>query len=257
MITSAPDEQRIEDVRTDDRTLTVRLVDGRMLSVPLDWHPRLLDASEEQRNDWRLIGGGVGVHWPQIDEDLSLDGMLRGVRSPAQRPGSSSVSSWARQQTQAREDPYLQQAQDFFARSMGRIKGRMQSDSAQLESFMQQLPEEYQAQIQEMTDSYALFGDSIDQATQDAGVQDVMEEEAQEARQAADEAMGQGQEPIQQATNQVQDAVVGTTEQVQDTVGGVTEGLPVVGDAVVGGEGGGPVEQVQDTFGPASSGTRW
>ena len=94
MITSAPDEQRIEDVRTDDRALTVRLVDGRILSVPLGWHPGLLDASEEQRNDWRLIGGGVGVHWPQIDEDLSLDGMLRGVRSTAQRPGSSSVSSY-------------------------------------------------------------------------------------------------------------------------------------------------------------------
>ena len=71
------------------------------------------------------------------------------------------------QQTQ---EQALQQAQDFFARSMGRIKGRMQSDSAQLASFMQQLPEDSQAQIQEMTDSYTQFGDSIDQATQDAGV---------------------------------------------------------------------------------------
>lgn len=78
MTTSALDEQLIEDVRTDDRALTVWLVDGRILSVPLDWHPRLLEASEEQRNDWRLIGGGLGVHWPQIDEDLSLAGMFRG-----------------------------------------------------------------------------------------------------------------------------------------------------------------------------------
>src|SRR4028119_1625690 len=106
------------------------------------------------------------------------------------------------QQTQ---DQSLQQAQDFFARSMGRIKGRMQSDSAQLESVMQQLPEDSQAQIQEMTDSYTQFGDTIDQAAQDAGVQDVMEEEAQQARQTADEALGQGQAPVEQATDQAQE----------------------------------------------------
>src|SRR4028118_2257307 len=96
---------------------------------------------------------------------------------------------------------------------MGRIKGRMQSDSAQLESFMQQLPEDSQAQIQEMTDSYTQFGDSIDQATQDAGVQDVMEEEAQEARQNADEATGQGQDPVQQASDQVQGVAGGGAAQ--------------------------------------------
>src|SRR4028118_2093809 len=106
---------------------------------------------------------------------------------------------------------------------MGRIKGRMQSDSAQLESFMQQLPEDSQAQIQEMTDSYTQFGDSIDQATQDAGVQDVMEEEAQEARQNADEATGQGQDPVQQASDQVQDVAGGGAEQVQDAAGGAAD----------------------------------
>jgi hypothetical protein len=67
---------------------------------------------------------------------------------------------------------------------MGRIKGRMQSDSAQLEGLMQQLPEESQAQVQEMTDSYAQFEGTIDQAAQDAGVQDTVDEAAQQARQS-------------------------------------------------------------------------
>src|SRR5918998_2488175 len=124
------------------------------------------------------------------------------------------------QQTQ---DQYLQQAQDFFARSMGRIKGRMQSDSAQLESLMQQLPEDSQAQIQEMTDSYSEFEDTIDQAAQDAGVQDVMEEEAQGARQAADEASGQGQQPVQQAVDQVQEVAGAGAEPVQEAVGGAAD----------------------------------
>ncbi|MEJ7814081.1 MAG: hypothetical protein WKF53_02780, partial [Rubrobacter sp.] len=71
-------------------------------------------------------------------------------------------------QQETQEQQYLQQAQDFYAQSMGRIKGQMQSDSAQLDSIMQQLPEESQAQIQEMTDSYSQFEGSIDQAAQDA-----------------------------------------------------------------------------------------
>src|SRR4028119_220021 len=129
-------------------------------------------------------------------------------------------------QQQQTQDQTLQQADPLFRSSMGRIKGRMQSDSAQLESFMQQLPEEYQAQLQEMTDSYAQFGDSIDQATQDAGVQDVMEEEAQEARQTADEATGQGQDSVQQATDQVQDVAGGGAGRAEGRVGGAGDQDP-------------------------------
>src|SRR5215210_1678758 len=117
------------------------------------------------------------------------------------------------QQTQ---DQYLQQAQTFFGQTMGRIKGRMQSDSAQLEGLMPQLPEEAQAQIQEMTDSYAQFEDIIDRSAQDAGVQEVMDEEAEQARQSADEASGQGQGPVDQAADQAQDMVGGVAEEVQD-----------------------------------------
>ena len=122
------------------------------------------------------------------------------------------------QQTQ---DQYLQQAQDYFGQSMGRIKGQMQSDSAQLESIMQQLPEESQAQIQEMTDSYAQFEGIIDQSAQDAGVQDTVDEAAQQVRQSADGALGQ--EPADQAAGQVQEAVGGVADQAQEAVGGVAD----------------------------------
>lgn len=65
---------------TDDE-LHVTLADGRKLSVPLVWFPRLLAATASQRADWRLIGGGEGVRWESLDEDLSVRGMLRGERA--------------------------------------------------------------------------------------------------------------------------------------------------------------------------------
>jgi uncharacterized membrane protein len=91
MITSAADE-RIREVSTTDEELIVAFIDGRTLSVPLVWYPRLFHASPEQRSDWRLIGDGDGVHWPQIDEDLSAAGLLRGVSAaPAAREISQPV----------------------------------------------------------------------------------------------------------------------------------------------------------------------
>jgi hypothetical protein len=54
----------------------VLLQDGREVSVPLEWFPRLRDATEEERNSWRLIGGGIGIHWEKLDEDLSVAGLL-------------------------------------------------------------------------------------------------------------------------------------------------------------------------------------
>jgi uncharacterized protein YegP (UPF0339 family) len=80
---------RIKGIRTTDDELVVAFADGRTLSVPLVWYPRLLGASPEQRSDWRLIGDGYGVHWPQIDEDLSAAGLLRGVHAPTVHPESS------------------------------------------------------------------------------------------------------------------------------------------------------------------------
>ena len=61
--------------------LTVDLVDGRTVSVPLSWYPRLVHASENERNNWRLIGYGEGIHWPDLDEDISIENLLLGRRS--------------------------------------------------------------------------------------------------------------------------------------------------------------------------------
>lgn len=56
--------------------MMVRLVDGREIAVPIDWFPRLRDASDNERNNWRLIGGGEGIHWEDIDEDILVEGLL-------------------------------------------------------------------------------------------------------------------------------------------------------------------------------------
>ena len=64
------------DVRADDALLRVTLADGRELAAPLEWFPRLRDATPEQRKHWRLIGRGQGVHWPDVDEDISVASLL-------------------------------------------------------------------------------------------------------------------------------------------------------------------------------------
>jgi hypothetical protein len=77
--------ERVRDVRFADDELTVTLSDGRRVSVPLAWYPRLLTARPEERANWRLSGGGFGIHWPDLDEDLSTEGLLRGARAPGAR----------------------------------------------------------------------------------------------------------------------------------------------------------------------------
>ncbi len=67
---------RALDVSVSDDYLAIKLEDGRGLSVPLAWFPRLVQASAEQRKNWRLIGRGVGIHWPEIDEDISIANLL-------------------------------------------------------------------------------------------------------------------------------------------------------------------------------------
>ena len=75
-------DERVADVRCDADSLIVDLMDGRTISVPLAWYPRLLRASFEQRKNWELAGGGYGIYWPDIDEDLSTEGLLRGAPAP-------------------------------------------------------------------------------------------------------------------------------------------------------------------------------
>jgi len=65
------------DVWFDENKMYVRLVDGRELGVPIDWFPQLRDASDEDKNNWRFIGRGTGIHWEAIDEDLSVVGLLK------------------------------------------------------------------------------------------------------------------------------------------------------------------------------------
>ncbi len=74
--------ERVKDVHFTDDTLSVDLVDGRTITVPLTWYPRLLHATPEQRANWQISGGGYGIHWPDIDEDLSTEGLLRGAPAP-------------------------------------------------------------------------------------------------------------------------------------------------------------------------------
>ncbi len=75
-------DERVLDVRFDEHSLVVDLMDGRTISAPLAWYPRLLRATPEQRSDWQKAGGGYGIHWPAIDEDLSTEGLLRGAAAP-------------------------------------------------------------------------------------------------------------------------------------------------------------------------------
>ena len=74
-----------QSVSVTGDTLVVELTDGRSLSVPLAWYPRLLHATPEQRANWRIAGAGYGIHWPDLDEDLSTQGLLQGAPAPRGR----------------------------------------------------------------------------------------------------------------------------------------------------------------------------
>ena len=76
-------DERVAELEITEDTLSVQLMDGRRISVPLAWYPRLLNATEAQRNNWQIAGGGYGIHWPDVDEDLSTEGLLRGAPAPA------------------------------------------------------------------------------------------------------------------------------------------------------------------------------
>lgn len=75
-------DERVKDVRFTEDTISVDLMDGRSITVPLVWYPRLLNVSPEQLAQWEICGGGYGIHWEALDEDLSTEGMLRGAPAP-------------------------------------------------------------------------------------------------------------------------------------------------------------------------------
>ena len=75
-------DERVKDVVIDEDALQMDLMDGRSIRVPLAWYPSLLDATEAQRSNWEICGGGYGIHWPELDEHLSSEGLLRGAPAP-------------------------------------------------------------------------------------------------------------------------------------------------------------------------------
>lgn len=81
---------RAQNVVVTDDSVTVDLADGRTVSVPSAWYPRLLHGKPEERSNWRLIGKGEGIHWPDLDEDLSIEGIILG------RPSGESSRSFQR-----------------------------------------------------------------------------------------------------------------------------------------------------------------
>ncbi len=82
--------EKAKNVHFTEDTLSVDLLDGRTITVPLAWYPKLLHATPEQINNWKVCSGGYGIHWPDIDEDLSTEGLLRGA--PAPRGNLSNVA---------------------------------------------------------------------------------------------------------------------------------------------------------------------
>jgi Protein of unknown function (DUF2442) len=92
-MTSSPIEVTLPhatNVVVTDDTLTVDLSDGRTISVPLAWYPRLVHGADAERKKWRMIGRGEGIHWPDLDEDISVEGLIAG------RPSGESQESFRR-----------------------------------------------------------------------------------------------------------------------------------------------------------------
>jgi hypothetical protein len=80
-----------KNVRVTNRALVVELRDGRVVSVPLAWYPRLAEGSPGERRRWELLGPGIGIHWPDLDEDISVEGLLRGLPSGE---SAASLKTW-------------------------------------------------------------------------------------------------------------------------------------------------------------------
>ena len=95
-------EIRAHGVEIDQDSLRVDLVDGRSVSVPLAWYPRLLHGTHEQRNNWRLIGAGEGLHWADLDEDISVENLLAGEPSGETQ---HSFKKWLSERTEIQKNP--------------------------------------------------------------------------------------------------------------------------------------------------------
>jgi Protein of unknown function (DUF2442) len=90
-------DERVTGVKFTKDSLSVALRDGRTITVPLAWFPRLLNATAAQRKNWCVAGGWYGIHWPDLDEDLSTEGLLRGAPAPRPRQAEAAEKSTRRQ----------------------------------------------------------------------------------------------------------------------------------------------------------------
>ena len=106
-----------KSVRVTDRELVVELRDGRVVSVPLAWFPRLVEGSPRERRRWELLGPGIGIHWPDLDEDISIDGLLQGLPSGE---SLSSLNEWRG----ARKKPANRRMQPTRAKADSKKRGR-------------------------------------------------------------------------------------------------------------------------------------
>ena len=95
-------EIRAHSVEIDQDSLKVDLMDGRSVSVPLAWYPRLMHGTHEQRSNWRLIGAGKGLHWPDLDEDISVENLLAGKPSGESQ---HSFKKWLTERADLKKDP--------------------------------------------------------------------------------------------------------------------------------------------------------
>lgn len=92
---------RIQNIVITDDTLTVALSDGRSISVPLTWYPRLLNGTFAERSNWRLVGNAEGIHWPDLDEDISIENLLLGKPSGE---SEDSFKKWLKKRTTTPHD---------------------------------------------------------------------------------------------------------------------------------------------------------
>ena len=99
----------------NEDTLTAELTDGRTISVPLAWYPRLVHATDTERDNWRFVGGGQGIHWPDLDEDISVEDLIAGRASAESQ---SSLGRWLQAKREGRSlDLRTLQAADADAES--------------------------------------------------------------------------------------------------------------------------------------------
>jgi hypothetical protein len=125
MSTSSPiDTAFAKNVQVTSRDLIVELRDGRTISVPVAWYPRLAHGSLQERQQWELIGPGIGIHWPVLDEDISVEGLLNGLRSGE---SAASLKRWLaarrRPANQRVQPPKARQRTAATRRSGARLRG--------------------------------------------------------------------------------------------------------------------------------------